>query len=254
MRRAIAGRVTQRSSSQRREIVLRQRYGLLLICLFVLFIAMGVAAAGPWQTALITALAAATLILALRAGEVSPRVTAVFTVIGAVLVALVAILAAAGVSNAAAGRIAALALVAVAPPAIVVGVVRGLREHGGATVQAILGVLCIYLLMGMIYAFLYGTIDRLGGDPFFVGDASATISNCLYFSFTTMTTVGYGDLTARSDLGHTVAVSEALIGQIYLVTVVAVLVSGFTRTVRAGDRPAGATSSGSDDAAPAARP
>ena len=82
----------------------------------------------------------------------------------------------------------------------------------------------------MLYAFLYGSIDRLGGDPFFAGEAAATASNCLYFSFTTLTTVGYGDLTARSNLGHTIAVSEALIGQIYLVTVVAVLVSGLART------------------------
>jgi hypothetical protein len=250
MRRAIAGHSTQ----QRREVVLRQRYGLLLLCLFVLFLVMGVASGGPWQDALITALAATTLILALRAGDVRPRLTAVLTVIALGLVVLVAVLAAAGVANAATSRITAFALVAIAPPAIVVGVIRGLRERGGATVQAIMGVLCIYLLMGMICAFLYGAIDRLGGDPFFSGAAPATVSNCLYFSFTTLTTVGYGDLTARSNLGHTLAVSEALIGQIYLVTVVAVLVSGFTRSVRGGDRTPAATSSGSDDAAPAARP
>jgi Ion channel len=251
MRRPNVGHLTQRAPAQRRELVLRQRYGLLLICLFALFIVMGVASGGPWQNALITALAAATLILALRAGEVRPRLTAAFTVISVGLVVLVAVLAAAGVSNAATSRVTAFALVAIAPPAIVVGVVRGLRERGGATVQAVMGVLCIYLLLGMICAFLYGSIDRLGGDPFFAGGLPATVSNCLYFSFTTLTTVGYGDLTARSSLGHTLAVSEALIGQIYLVTVVAVLVSGFTRTVRAGDRPAGATSSASDDGAPA---
>ena len=50
-------------------------------------------------------------------------------------------------------------------------------------------------------------------------------SNCLYFSFTTLTTVGYGDFTARSDLGHTLCVFEMLIGQIYLVTVVSLIVS-----------------------------
>ena len=49
--------------------------------------------------------------------------------------------------------------------------------------------------------------------------------NCLYFSFVTLTTVGYGDVLTRSDLGHTLAVTEALVGQIYLVTVVALLVS-----------------------------
>ena len=64
-----------------------------------------------------------------------------------------------------------------------------------------MGVLCIYLLIGMLYAFLYGSIDRLGGNPFFASGVAATASRCLYFSFTTMTTVGYGDFTARTNLG-----------------------------------------------------
>ena len=249
MRGANVGRLSQRIPGRRREIALRQRYGLLLVCVFVLFFFMGVAPGGPWQNALITALAAATLIFALRAGEVTPRVTAIFTAIGTGLVIVVAVLAAAGVSNTASSRVMAFALVAVAPPAIVVGVVRGLRERGSATVQAIMGVLCIYLLMGMLYAFLYGSFDRLGGHPFFASGAPANASNCLYFSLTTLTTVGYGDLTARSNLGHTVAVTEALMGQIYLVTVVAMLVSGLAR----GPRPPEATSSASDDAASAER-
>jgi len=214
---------------KRREIVLRQRYGLLLACLFVLFVVLGIAPGGPWQDALITALAAATLIFALHAGDVTPRVTAVVTVFATGMTIAVAVVAAAGAETDTTTRMAAGALVLVAPPAIAVGVVRGLRERGGATIQAIMGVLCIYLLMGMFYAFLYGSIDRLGGAPFFTGGASASASHCLYFSFTTLTTVGYGDLTARTDLGHTLAVTESLFGQIYLVTVVAVLVSGLTR-------------------------
>jgi hypothetical protein len=231
-----AERRARRNLRRRRELVLRQRYGLLLISLFVLFLFMGITPGGRWQEALLTALAAATLILALRAGEVKPRLTAAVAAIATALVVLVTILAAVGVSNAGAARISAFALIAVAPPAIVVGVLRGLRERGGATIQAIMGVLCIYLLMGMFFAFLYGSIDRLGGDPFFASGAPTTASNCVYFSFTTMTTVGYGDLTARSNLGHTIAVSEALIGQIYLVTVVALLVSGFARTERPAPR------------------
>jgi hypothetical protein len=223
--------------------VLRERYGLLLGCLFVLFLVVGIAPGGPWQDALTTALAAATLIFALRAGEVTPRVTAWATVLATGATILVAVLAAAGEASEGTARVAGGALVFCAPPAIAVGVVRGLRERGGATIQAIMGVLCIYLLMGMFYAFLYGSIDRLGGAPFFTGGATASASHCLYFSFTTLTTVGYGDLTARTDLGHTLAVTEALIGQIYLVTVVAVLVSGLGRR---------STSSGSDEAGAAA--
>ncbi len=88
------------------------------------------------------------------------------------------------------------------------------------------------MLIGMAFGFLYGAIDRIDGDPFFAGADAATVSRCLYFSFTTLTTVGYGDLVARSDLGHTLAVFEALIGQIYLVTVVSLIVSNLGRPAR----------------------
>ena len=117
------------------------------------------------------------------------------------------------------------ALVAFGPPAVAIGLFRELRDTQQVRIEAVAGVLCLYVLVGMAFGFLYGAIDNLGGDPFFAGDAAATVSHCLYFSLTTLATVGYGDFVARSDLGHTLAVSEALIGQIYLVTVVSLIVS-----------------------------
>ena len=47
----------------------------------------------------------------------------------------------------------------------------------------------------------------------------------MYFSFTTLATVGYGDFVAEANLGHTLSILEALIGQIYLVTIVSLIVS-----------------------------
>src|SRR2546423_1766087 len=85
------------------------------------------------------------------------------------------------------------------------------------------------VLLGMFFAFVYGAIDHLGGHPFFAQGDPATASRCLYFSFTTIATVGYGDLTARTNLGHTLAVSEALVGQIYLVTIVSLIVANLGR-------------------------
>jgi len=67
---------------------------------------------------------------------------------------------------------------------------------------------------------------------FFAQQDSTTVAHCLYFSFTTLTTVGYGDLTAASNLGHTLSVTEALSGQIYLVTVVSVIVGNLGRVRR----------------------
>ncbi len=96
--------------------------------------------------------------------------------------------------------------------------------------------LSLYILIGLSYGFVYGAIDKFGGDPFFAGGQTATVSHCLYFSLTTLATVGYGDFVARTDLGHTLAVSEALIGQIYLVTVVSLIVSNLRRPARRADR------------------
>ena len=122
-------------------------------------------------------------------------------------------------------RLMSAVLVSMGPPAIAVGVVRSLRMSGHVRLEAVMGVLALYMLLGMLFAFIYGAIDHLGGEPFFTQEAVATVSRCLYFSFTTLTTVGYGDLTARTDLGHTLAIFEALVGQIYLVTVVSLIVS-----------------------------
>ena len=144
---------------------------------------------------------------------------------------LTVVLALTGHSGGAVPRLANLLLVVLAPPAIVIGVVRNLRARRHVTVEAVFGVLCLYILLGMCFAFLYGSIDRLG-QQFFAQNVAASVSNCLYFSFTTLTTVGYGDLTAASNLGHTLSNAESLIGQIYLVTVVAVLVSNLSRPQR----------------------
>jgi voltage-gated potassium channel Kch len=98
------------------------------------------------------------------------------------------------------------------------------------------GVLAFYLLVGMLFAFGYGAIDHLAAGAFFAGGEEATVSHCLYFSFTTLTTVGYGDFVAATDLGRTLAIFEALLGQIYLVTVVSLIVSNLGRPARTARR------------------
>jgi hypothetical protein len=132
-----------------------------------------------------------------------------------------------------AGRSVGLLLVVLAPAAIVLGVVRQARAAKAITVRTMCGVLCVYLLVGMAFAFAYGIIAALGNEPFFAQIEGGTQSDFLYFSFATMTTTGYGDLTAAYDLGRSLAITEALIGQIYLVTVVALIVSNLGAARRA---------------------
>jgi hypothetical protein len=86
------------------------------------------------------------------------------------------------------------------------------------------GVLCVYLLIGSAFAYAYGIISAIDDGGFFAEISGGDQPDFLYFSFTTMTTTGFGDLTAAHDLGRSLAITEALIGQIYLVTLVALIV------------------------------
>lgn len=133
------------------------------------------------------------------------------------------------------GRIIGLLLVLMAPTAIFVGIVRQARAAEAITVRTMSGVLCIYLLIGMAFAFTYGVIAAFD-DGFFAQIDGGSLADFLYFSFATMTTTGFGDLTAAESLGRSLAITEALVGQIYLVTVVALIVSHIGTTLR---RPAG---------------
>ena len=207
----------------------RQRYGLLLVAILASFFLQGLGPTGDWMEVVISLLLGVTLLLALWAGEVSPHLIRVAALIAGAAVVATAVQAASGTLSEGAVRLTDGLLVALAPPAIVLGVLRSLRAHRAVTVQAVFGVLCLYILLGMLFAFVFGVVDRFGGAPFFAGGQPATIARCLYFSLTTLTTVGYGDLTARTNLGHTLAVSEALLGQIYLVTVVSLIVGNLGR-------------------------
>jgi hypothetical protein len=130
----------------------------------------------------------------------------------------------------AAARLIGLMLVVLAPLSIVRGVARQARQSGTITMRTTAGVLCIYLLIGMGFAFLYGAIEALTNDPFFKQINGGNQSDFLYFSFTTLTTTGFGDLTAGTSLGRSFVIIEALMGQIYLVTVVALIVANLGQT------------------------
>jgi hypothetical protein len=220
---------TERSRHVRTVAGQQQRYGLLLAVIFVVFAIQGIATPENWEQVLVTAILGATLLLSLRVANVTHWAFRLAALLALAALVLSIVEAVSGHVDHAPTRIANGLLVLFAPPAIAVGVVRSLRARQTVTLEAVLGVLCIYLLLGMLFAYIYGSVDRLGGGPFFAQEVSATVSRCLYFSFTTLTTVGYGDLTARSNLGHTLAMFEALTGQIYLVTIVSLIVANIGR-------------------------
>jgi hypothetical protein len=208
------------------------RYGLLFLATIASVAVQGVAEPGGVQQVVVTALAGATLVLAFHSGGLAPRLTRAIMVLAAAALVVAIVGATAGGIGEGAARAVNAALVALAPPAVAIGLVRELRATQEVRLEAVSGVLCLYVLVGMAFGFIYGAIDNLGGDPFFANGDPATVAHCLYFSLTTLATVGYGDFVARSNLGHTLSVSEALIGQIYLVTVVSLIVGNLRRPAR----------------------
>jgi hypothetical protein len=203
----------------------RQRYGLLLVTLFASLGVQGAVPPGAGQQIVVSALVGGSLLLAFWAAGLTGRLLALVAVLAAIVFALNIARAATGDIGDGTSRALNAFLVALGPPAVALGIVRSLRVSREVRIESVMGVLSLYMLLGMLFAFVFGAIDRLGGDSFFTGNVPATVSRCLYYSFTTLATVGYGDLTARSDLGHTLSVIEALVGQIYLVTVVSLIVS-----------------------------
>jgi hypothetical protein len=219
-RRALTRRLRLRAQSRER----RKRFGLLLVSITAVFALEGIASPGRFQQVVVSILLTVTLGLSLWVAEARRRVV-VPTLVMSGLFSVAGIVAA--LSGHAEGRavsILNLLLAVMAPPAIILGTARTLRARKQVTLEAVFGVLCLYLLLGMLFAFLYSFIGKLNGGAFFAGGQTLTTAHTLYFSFTTLTTVGYGDFTAASNLGHTLSNAEALIGQIYLVTIVSLIV------------------------------
>ncbi len=184
-------------------------------------------------------LQAITLVAAVVASRAHPLVirlaviAAALSIVGATL----AILGTDEFGNSS-GRAVTLLLVAMVPPAIVTGLIKLFREEGSVTLETMFGGLCLYLIVGLFFGTAFAAIEEIGGHAFFhqLTAAQSETSDFLYFSFTTLTTVGYGDLTAASNFGRSLAITEALIGQIYLVTVVAVIVSNMRPSRAASQR------------------
>jgi hypothetical protein len=105
--------------------------------------------------------------------------------------------------------------------------VRRVMRHQVVTIQTIFGVLSAYLLIGFFFAAMFAATAKLSTQPLFAGGETADSDSIQYFSFITLTTTGYGDLTPAGQPARSLAVLCALFGQIFLVTLVARLVSVF---------------------------
>jgi len=203
------------------------RYGLLLLLLIATYL-LSAFSHDRLIDYLQVALFLAVLMLALRTARVRRRTAQV-----AVAVALLG--SAAATLAALSGTQAGLGVADIWKGLILLDtaavMVRRILARPTVTVQSIYGALSAYLIIGLMFAAFYAAIWRLGGGFFFAGRPAAEhqtdIQIFQYFSFSTLTTLGYGDFTAASDGGRALAVIEALTGQVFLATLVARLVAAF---------------------------
>ncbi|MFL5869315.1 MAG: potassium channel family protein [Thermoleophilaceae bacterium] len=204
------------------------RYGLVLLLAFVLVVFQVLTSGGDWSRAVVVALQGAALIVVIatsreRSEVRHARATAVG--IGALLV--VAGVAAGVVPDNVAFLVIAV-LNAAIPLSLVTGLLRLVRSRG-VTVQAVAGALAIYLLVGLLFAAVIGFVARVDHAAYFAQGTDGSSSDRVYFSFTVLTTTGFGDFTAATTVGRAIAVIEMLLGQIYLVTVIGILVGNLAR-------------------------
>jgi len=199
-------------------------YRIVIVLILVTFVFTSAAPDESWAKSVLVLLQCATLIAALWTTGLGRDKRAIIglLVIGPV-VAVVQLLVG-GTTLVGIVGILNLTLVAVTMVVIALGVI----DQRQVNRQSVTGAVCIYLLIGIAFMFVYSAAAVLGSGPFFAQGTDGTPSLQLYFSYVTLATLGYGDYTPADTFGHTMAVSEALLGQLYLVTVVAVLVGNLS--------------------------
>ena len=201
------------------------RYGLLLLVLIGTYLFSAFSGA-HLTTEIQIGLFALVLLLAMRSSPLPgrwPLVIIALTVTGSAA-ALAATLTGTPAGEGAAELWKALILLLTT-----VVVVRRVLAKPTVTIQSIYGALSAYLIIGLMFAACFAAIQRLDTSDFFADHEPVNTQTLQYFSFTTLTTLGYGDFTAARSGGRSLAVMEAVTGQVFLATLVARLVSAYQR-------------------------
>lgn len=208
------------------------RYGLVMLLIVTTYVLASALPAGAWEATLIAAVQGVTIVAALAASDTRRQRRRLAATLAALIVAVAAASSAAGGT----GVGIALLLASLLLVASFVAIIGRIARHQSVSAQTVLGAICCYLLVGLIYAFVFAGVARVQSGPFFLSGGRNSLSDFMFFSYTTVTTTGYGNLIPATGLGRTLAVLEALMGQLFLVTVVARLVALWAPTRQAADR------------------
>ncbi|MGV1048508.1 MAG: potassium channel family protein [Solirubrobacterales bacterium] len=200
----------------------RDAFGLVFLLVVATYVLTSLLANEGWPAVIVCAATSATSVVALTSSRVKrERVRAVVWL--ALLSLLLSVIAAISDDriwlNLA--SLIQVVLLAVAMGAVLLRVVTT-AEVGSRT---ILGAISVYTVLGLLFTFVYATIDRIQGGAFFEGHPNPHGGDFLFFSYTTLTTTGFGDLVPGGQPGRMISGLEMMIGQVFLVTLVAGLVA-----------------------------
>ena len=202
------------------------RYGVVFVLMLALVVFVISAPSANWSRAVALAIAGAALVVAIATTrEPDEARYRKALVVGVVLIALIVIVATGTASLRFTAAVEALVTVAI-PASIIRGSLRLLRERG-VTFEAVAGGLAIYLAVGLLFAWIISFIIHVSSTPYFAQHTNGTDGDRVYFSFTVLTTTGFGDFSAATPAGHALSVIEMLTGQLYLVTIIGLLIGNY---------------------------
>jgi hypothetical protein len=198
-------------------------YGLVLLLILLSYI-LSVSLTQSWAASLVLLAQIATVWVALSVSRAhrSLRLIANIALVIALVAAGIALVLHQDIDGRFLPAISAL-LYVVAP----LSIIRHLLSRPAVDIQTVLGALASYLLIGMCFAFIYRVVGANQSGAFFGSGGEGTLPQDLFFSFTTLTTTGYGNLVPATNPGETLAVGEMLIGQLFLITAVAKVINSF---------------------------
>lgn len=217
---AIRDRRSQRWVDRAERI--RDAFGLVLVLVLLTYVLTSLLADHGWTGLLICFATSATSVVALTSSHVNHRFVRIAIWLSLLSIALTLIEAIDGGHT----WLNLASLIQIVLLATAMGaVLRRVVSTPDVGARTILGAISVYTVLGLLFTYAYATIDRVQAGPFFEGQTHAHVGDFLFFSYTTLTTTGFGDLVPGGQPGRMLSGLEMMIGQIFLVTLVAGLVS-----------------------------
>jgi hypothetical protein len=216
-------------SGTTREDIVRvvDSYASLLVLLLANFFLLEVVDDPRWGAVGSTFLSAAALVVAISDPDAGERVTLRHWLLIGACVALAPLVLL--VNSASIVGLTYLLPIALLVTATLPVTLSRVLQHRRVTYETVLGALCAYVLIGLLFAFVYLAVSDLRDGAFFAQPGPRSQGEFLYFSFVALTTLGFGDLSPSVGLPQALTVLEALVGNVFLVTLVARLVTLWVR-------------------------